>query len=434
MIDLIGAALRHSRGRDWRCPGGTADSCSRRRSRQQPTFRSNVRLVNVNVIAHDSAGQPVKNLAAADFRDLRRRQGTEDRSLRGRGRSARADAAVRAAAVAAAPPNVFSNRLVEREAGGVTVILFDRLNSSFEDQKSARDQILKLLAKRQPGRPHRALRARVRRHHRAPRFHQRRRPADRRAQALPRQRPRSSCRDRKKRCRRSRRPAIAAEDADTEAWLARTHAAGGGDLPAAARRSRPPPRSRALPTTSPAFPGRKNLVWVSGSLSVRDSHRSRSADHEPGSQSRHARDQSADVAVYPVDIRGLIGAFVNPSTATATVQRGASAPRAPASSRRWRPRIRSRTRCATIAEATGGRVFFNTNAIGERDPQGHRRFARVVRARLLLVASRGRQPVPQHQRQGQSQRRRRFVIARATWRCAGAAARFEGAARRRSSA
>ena len=38
----------------------------------------------------------------------------------------------------------------------MTVVLFDRLNSSFEDQKHARDQILKLLAKAQP-RDHIAL-------------------------------------------------------------------------------------------------------------------------------------------------------------------------------------------------------------------------------------------------------------------------------------
>ncbi|MDO8680511.1 MAG: hypothetical protein Q7R30_18500 [Acidobacteriota bacterium] len=44
-------------------------------------------------------------------------------------------------------PNEFSNRLDGRAGGGVTVILFDRLNTSFEDQKRARDQILAFLAK-----------------------------------------------------------------------------------------------------------------------------------------------------------------------------------------------------------------------------------------------------------------------------------------------
>ena len=112
------------------------------------------------------------------------------------------------------------------------------------------------------------------------------------------------------------------------------------------------------------IPGRKNLVWVSGAFPfvIPTDHGPQIMNKEVNRATRAIN--TADVAVYPVDIRGLIGAFVNPSTANATVEPGAT-PANRRCSRRWRIRIRIRTRCATIAEATGGRVYLNTNAIGE---------------------------------------------------------------------
>ena len=113
------------------------------------------------------------------------------------------------------------------------------------------------------------------------------------------------------------------------------------------------------------IPGRKNLVWVSGAFPfvIPTDHGPQIMNREVNRATRAIN--SADVAVYPVDIRGLIGAFVNPATANATVQRGAPAPGPRPYSRRWRPRIRMQDTMRTIAEATGGRVYLNTNAIGE---------------------------------------------------------------------
>ncbi len=71
----------------------------------------------------------------------------------------------------------------------------------------------------------------------------------------------------------------------------------------------------------------------------------------------------ADVAVYPVDIRGLVGAFVNPAMATATVDRAARPGQGVFTTMATTHPVQDTMR--TIAEDTGGRVFFNTNAIGE---------------------------------------------------------------------
>ena len=119
-------------------------------AQQQPTFRSNVRLVNVTVVAHDSSGRPVMNLTAGDFQVFE--DGKEEKI---EVFAIDTDRPVQTATAAPQPApalatNIFTNRQKTRDGGGVTVVLFDRLNSSWEDQKRARDQILKLLAKAQP--------------------------------------------------------------------------------------------------------------------------------------------------------------------------------------------------------------------------------------------------------------------------------------------
>ncbi len=114
-------------------------------------FRSGVRLVQTGVVVHDKNGQPVNNLSAADFRIFEdgKEQKIEVFTLE---TDRPAPAAVTGVPAAAAPPaTVFTNRVAARSGGGVTVILFDRLNSSLEDQKQARDQIVKFLAKSDPG-------------------------------------------------------------------------------------------------------------------------------------------------------------------------------------------------------------------------------------------------------------------------------------------
>ena len=114
-------------------------------------FRSGVRLVQTGVVVHDKNGQPVNDLTAADFRIFEdgKEQKIEVFAIE---TDRPAPAAVTRVPAAAAPRRhgVYQPRRRE-ERCGVTVILFDRLNSSLEDQKQARDQIVKLLAKSDPG-------------------------------------------------------------------------------------------------------------------------------------------------------------------------------------------------------------------------------------------------------------------------------------------
>src|SRR5262245_50654391 len=105
---------------------------------EQPrqTFRASTRLVTIDAIVQGNNGEPNRDLTAADCTL------TED------GRPQRIELFSMIAAQpqggAAAPPdpNVFTNRPGGRAPSTATVILFDRLNTRFEDQVAARNEIV----------------------------------------------------------------------------------------------------------------------------------------------------------------------------------------------------------------------------------------------------------------------------------------------------
>ena len=208
-------------------------------------------------------------------------------------------------------PNEFSNRFDGRAGGGgVTVILFDRLNTAFEDQSRARDQILRFLARVQPT-DRIALYVlesdvvRV--------LHDFTSDASRLVRVLNRYLGTTSTE-------------LAASDA-TVPDFART-----GERPRTTRRpqawlqkttqavSNQYLRARADSTTAAleavanhlaAIRGRKNLIWVSSGfpLVIHDPLMGPQAQTRQVSRATRAIN-NANVAVYPVDARGLIGAFI----------------------------------------------------------------------------------------------------------------------------
>jgi VWFA-related protein len=328
-------------------------------AQQAPTFRSSVRLVNVTVIAHDSAGRPVTNLTASDFQVFE--DGKEEKI---EVFSINTDRQAQTATAALTPPptlapNLFTNRLQTRDGGGVSVVLLDRLNSSFEDQKQARDQILRLLANAQP-RDRLALY--VLESDTVTVLHDFTSDTSRLIAVLNRYLGKTSVElaRSEEQAPDFARTGIAALDADTEAWLNRTQQMVSETFL----------RRRAVLTTDAlegianhlaGIPGRKNLIWVSAAfpLVVVTDHGPQLMNKEVNRASRAIN--SADIAVYPVDIRGLVPAL-NPTTATATVAKGAT----PTPVFTTMARVsQNQDTMETIAAATGGRAYLNTNAIGE---------------------------------------------------------------------
>jgi VWFA-related protein len=112
----------------------------------QNVLRTNTRLVVLDVVATDSKGQPVPDLAAEDFTVL---EDGKPQKISGftfqRGGST-------VIAHDPLPPNIVTNIPMVRSSS-LNVILFDTLNGDFTEQAYARDQLLKFLNSTEFDRP-----------------------------------------------------------------------------------------------------------------------------------------------------------------------------------------------------------------------------------------------------------------------------------------
>ncbi|MDO8680510.1 MAG: VWA domain-containing protein [Acidobacteriota bacterium] len=110
----------------------------------------------------------------------------------------------------------------------------------------------------------------------------------------------------------------------------------------------------ALANHLAAIRGRKNLIWVSSGFPLVINEPLTGPQAQTREISRATRAiNNANVAVYPVDARGLIGAFTSTQDS-----------RTPVFATLGNTRLNIDT-MQEIAETTGGRAFFNTNAIGD---------------------------------------------------------------------
>jgi VWFA-related protein len=112
---------------------------------EQPPLRVTTRFVEVGVVAESKQGEPVPDLKREDFRVFD--QGREQQIAS----YAPAVAASRGP-VRRPPPNTFSNRLEQFGVpASATVILFDGLNTRVTDQAYARQQVIKFLQQLREG-------------------------------------------------------------------------------------------------------------------------------------------------------------------------------------------------------------------------------------------------------------------------------------------
>jgi VWFA-related protein len=340
-------------------------------SAQQPVFRAGVKLIETTVVVHRK-GQPVADLTAADFKIFEdgKEQKIEFFAMQG---DVSRDRSVQSFPL---PKNVFSNRPEQRAGGGVTVLLLDRLNSNAEDLARAKEQVVKLLANANPGdrialyvlegdtitvlhdftSDTRRLTAILARHLS--------RNTNVRVAALE---------DTAQFARQGDaspgepHAETAGSDADTEAWLER------GNLILAeallAQRGRLTLDAlEGIANHLEGIAGRKNLIWISAAFPVVIPAYKGAPIVLDKELNRAARAiNSADVAIYPVDVRGLMGAFTNVTTSNATTDpknpRGVAQP--PAGFNQISLVQNNQDAMRTLADATGGRVFLNSNALGE---------------------------------------------------------------------
>ena len=318
-----------------------AQSNGQKPSTSGPTFKSSTRLIQVSVVVQDGRRRPVTDLKPEDFEIFEdgKPQPVSVFSLRGQAPS---DAV-------AEGTGVFTNRLQSPTGGGVVAIVFDRLNTSFTEQTQAREHIVKYLGQV--------------------------RPEDRVALFLLDENGMSILHDFSK-------DAGSLLRAMTRAQSTQSSTLAGAQLPpfsdqmeanldAFARGNLANMHAfyqRILAYTTiealedvaaylQGFPGRKNLIWVSSGFPFGITNFGPGGTSDITLMSPETRRATralnhADVSVYPVDARGLVGAFsTHPSERVQQFSTIYSV-QGPIDGLRH------------VADWTGGRAFYNTNDLG----------------------------------------------------------------------
>jgi VWFA-related protein len=121
-----------------------------------PTFRASAKTVVVDVVVTDSKGHTVKDLSDKDFQIVE--DGKPPRinyfhEYKGYGASAASgsNAEQQSTAAPKLPPNIFANNQLAREDEPVTVFLLDLLNTPPEAQYFAREQLIQFLKDKPKG-------------------------------------------------------------------------------------------------------------------------------------------------------------------------------------------------------------------------------------------------------------------------------------------
>jgi|GEM_PF-312729 len=368
------------------------------------TIRVNTRLVQFDVVVTDNQGRPVKDLKESDFTVLQDGQPQTVRAFEVHApatvdRAAAPGASASAKPVSAAlPANTFSNVPTKAAQNSWTIILFDLLNTGVSDQAYARNQLLQLLKAIPRGEPV-ALFVLTRNLEMLQGFTQDPDQLLRQAEML----------DPSK----SQMLTTMVERERTVSSITSTAQMAAPQLPAsagpgansdgiaysqAARISQAYNDHEAFRTTDrvlftleamrgiaravSGYPGRKNLVWLSGSFPVQIEPDPASTDpfrNERGFENQIRTTSSllatSRVAVYPVDVRGLQSKGIDVSVATAENQimtdvspataHGvtSASPSALGSTMNAETiaLVNDRTTMKTMAEQTGGEAFVNTN-------------------------------------------------------------------------
>jgi VWFA-related protein len=328
-----------------------------------PAIRAVTRLIQVSVLVHDKHGEPVTGLTKDDFTVLDERQTQTIRLF-----SVETNLPTEHPA-APLPPDTYTNRVTER--GGtpknVTIVLLDGLNTEFTDQVYARKEAIKFLEQIQPNdrvgiytlgdklavlhdftTDSAALLGALKNYGG--------RISSELTASTPEEQPINS-------------PTLTGQsDALTAALDAFMQAP-------AQREANFYTTNRVLLTVEAfeviarhvaAIPGRKNLVWISGSFPINFGFDDvTQANMTPLDQQLQFEEQiekaaravnDANLAIYPVDARGLMPSNMN--IAKSNMGR---------SGLQGRPKMIQAPRqsefatMTVLADRTGGRAFYNTN-------------------------------------------------------------------------
>lgn len=310
-------------------------------------LRVYTRLVQVSVIAQDKDGNPVSGLTKDDFRIYDRRK---EQTIASFAKFSSARLVNAGANAPASASNVFSNELIGVAAvpAPVTVILLDALNTDPDDMVPARQQTVKFISQV---------------------------PPDERValysltSKLIVLRGFTTDRDSLQRAAEKAIKAETSQGLEAQAPASALMIAGNSLLAWAAAASwraevfsgtskveKTVAAFRAIAKHLSGVPGRKNLVWISGTFPIRMGGNvaiMRNPQHEQADftdsvmQAVHAL-SDANVAIYPIDARGLIAPdYIR--------QKFLGKP--------GQPQSAELSTLHELADGTGGLAFYNTNDV-----------------------------------------------------------------------
>jgi VWFA-related protein len=333
-------------------------------SPQAPTvLRSTTRLVQINVIVHNKKGEPVEGLRKEDF-------AIQDQGQEQQVATFFAIAATprEPSAIPALPPNVFTNRTDQTGGtpGSVTVILFDALNTAIQDQFYARQQVVKFLRQLQP-QDHVAIYVLTTKIVVLNEFTQDSRSL---LQAIELLGGYSSAPLDAATPKADNQSIFAVKTPETDTMASKLKDfldAADGKISDFANINRAETTTSAIEAIAnhvARIPGRKSLVWVSGSFPMTIGFDGETLS-QPGREQRSFREElehaaralnQANMAIYPVDARGLM-----------TLSQFSAS-----NSARFDPRFAPRGMAPyqndfdtmiVLADRTGGKASYNTNDI-----------------------------------------------------------------------
>jgi VWFA-related protein len=315
-----------------------------------PIFRTTTRLVQVSVVVQDKQGNPVTDLRQEDFTIL---DGGRAEEIAVFTIESTRPGLTQGEVL---PPHTYTNRFEARSGvpTSITVILLDALNTRIQDQQYARDQIASFLRQIKPG-ERIGLYMLGRNHIRI--LHNFAHDTTRLLRTLTAQ----------KGSVPTELEAAQVEESETGIdeldEFVREANQRMADFYTVNRVRATTSAFEALAAHLARFPGRKNVIWVSASFPLNIGY-----DREPSrfnlspsresfllQTERAARAISnANVTIYPVDARGLLGAQPGAFSAGAQVS-PRKAPTFPVDT--------SIDAMLLLAERTGGRAFYNRNDI-----------------------------------------------------------------------
>lgn len=306
------------------------------------------RLVQVSVIAQDKDGNPVSGLTKDDFKIYDRRKEQPIASFAKFSSTRLVNASTSAPARA---PNIFSNDVSAslNSVAPVTVILLDALNTDPDDMVPAREQVIRFISQVLPG-ERVALYSLTSKLLILREFTTDRDSLQRAAEKATRAETSQGL--------ETQAPASAQMIAGNLAYLAwATEASWRGEVMSATNKTEKTVAAfRVIAKHLSGVPGRKNLVWISGTFPIRMGGNVAIMRNPQGEQADftdsvmqavHAL-SDANVAIYPIDTRGLIAPdYIR--------QKLLGKPRQPQSA--------ELSTLHELAGGTGGLAFYNTNDI-----------------------------------------------------------------------